>query len=161
MINKILIFSLLGAISLAASGQSFIVLEKMGTKKRYEFHQGEKMEVKLNQDNFFTRINLLGLGDSIISTENQDIKLSSISAVKLNNNRTFLRYAGPFLVIAGTVLFVIDAVNQSVVQTGGYEFSPGVAIASTSLISVGTIFTFAGRNKIKIKKWWRLRIVQI
>jgi hypothetical protein len=63
--------------------------------------------------------------------------------------------------LAGVLLFVFDATNQTAVSGGTYEFSPGVAVASGALVGVGAVFTFAGRNKVKMKKWWRLRTVQI
>ena len=158
---KILVFVLILGITFTASGQTFLVLEKMGTKKRYEYQQGEQIEVKLDNDDFFTRLTIVALGDSTIITETEDYIFSSIKAVKLRGEKTWLKIAGPSLMVAGVLLFVIDATNQSVVQGGGYSVSTGVTIASASLVGVGAIFTFAGRSKIKMKKWWRLRTVQI
>ena len=161
MTHKILVFVLIIGISLTASGQTFLVLEKMGTKKRYEFHQDEAIEVMLGNDNFFTRITILSLGDSSIYAVNDTINFSSVKAVKLRGEKTFLKIAGPSLMLAGVLLFVIDATNQTAVSGGGYEFSPGIAVASASLVGVGALFTYAGRNKVKMKKWWRLRTVEI
>ncbi len=160
-IYKILMFVLILGITFTASGQTFLVLEKMGTKKRYEYQQGEQIEVKLDNDDFFTRLTIVALGDSTIITETEAYTFSSIKAVKLRGEKTWLKIAGPSLMVAGVLLFVIDATNQSVVQGGGYSVSTGVTIASASLVGVGAIFTFAGRNKIKMKKWWRLRTVQL
>lgn len=159
--HKILVLILIVGISFAASGQTFLVLEKMGTKKRYEYQQGEQIEVKLDNDDFFTRLTIVALGDSTIITETEAYTFSSIKVVKLRGEKTWLKIAGPSLMVAGVLLFVIDATNQSVVQGGGYSVSTGVTIASASLVGVGTVFTFAGRNKVKMKKWWRLRTVQI
>ena len=161
MTNKIIVFLVLSALSFSVSGQTFLVLEKMGTKKRFEFYPGEQIEVKLNNDTYFTRLNILALGDSSINTENQNVMLSDIMAVQVKGKNGFLKYAGPLLMIAGAALFTFDIINQTVVQGGGYDFSPGVAAVSASLIGVGAAFTFGGRNKIKVKKWWRLRVVQI
>ena len=161
MINKTVIIVLILGLSLSASGQTFLVLEKMGTKKRYEYQQGEQIEVLLNSDDFFTRLSIIGLSDSSIITETEAYSFSSIKAVKLRGEKTFLKIAGPSLMLAGVLLFVFDAVNQTAVSGGSYEFSPGVAVASASLVGAGAVFTFAGRSKIKIKKWWRLRTVEI
>lgn len=158
---KILVFVLIVGISFAASGQTFLVLEKMGTKKRYEYQQGEQIEVKLDNDDFFTRLTIVALGDSTIITETEAYTFSSINVVKLRGEKTWLKIAGPSLMLAGVLLFVFDATNQTAVSSGVYEFSPGVAVASVSLVGVGAVFTFAGRNKVKMKKWWRLRTVQI
>lgn len=161
MINKTVIIVLILGLSLSASGQTFLVLEKMGTKKRYEYQQGEQIEVLLNSDDFFTRLSIIGLSDSSIITETEAYSFSSIKAVKLRGEKTFIKIAGPSLMLAGVLLFVFDAVNQTAVSGGSYEFSSGVAVASASLVGAGAIFTFAGRSKIKIKKWWRLRTVEI
>lgn len=161
MTHKIFVFILLAGISFTASGQTFLVLEKMGTKKRYEFHQGEQIEVMLNNDDFFTRLTILDLGDSSIFAVNDTINFSTVNAVKLRGENTWLKIAGPSLMLAGILLFVLDATNQAVVSGGGYEVSPGVTIASVSLVGVGALFSFAGRNKVKLKKWWRLRSVKI
>ncbi len=158
---KILVFVLILGITFTASGQTFLVLEKMGTKKRYEYQQGEQIEVMLNDDDFFTRISIAGLSDSSIFSITEAYSFSSIKAVKLHGEKTWLKIAGPSLMLAGVLLFVFDATNQTAVSGGAYEFSPGIAVASASLVGVGAVFTFAGRNKIKMKKWWRLRTVQI
>ena len=161
MAHKILLFILIVGVSFTASSQTFLVLEKMGTKKRYEFHEGEQIEVMLDNDDFFTRLTILNLGDSSIIAMNDTINFSSVKAVKLRGEKTFLKIAGPSLMIAGVLLFVIDATNQTAVSGGEYEFSPGIAVASAALVGTGALFTFAGRNKVKIKKWWRLRTVEI
>ena len=161
MRNNILVFVLIVGISFSATGQTFLVLEKMGTKKRYEYQPGEQIEVMLNNDDFFTRVTILNLGDSTIIAVNDTINFSSVKAVKLRGENTWLKIAGPSLMVAGVLLFVFDATNQTAVSGGEYEFSPGVTVASAALIGVGALFTFAGRNKVKMKKWWRLRTVKI
>ena len=148
-------------LSLPVLGQKFLVLEKMGTKKRYEFHLNEKMGVQLDTDDYFTRITLKDLVDTTIVTENIKINFSSIKAVKLNKSTGFFKYSGPLLMIAGATLLAIDVINQTAVQGGEYQSSTGVYVTSAALVSVGAAFTFAGKDKVKLKKWWRLRTVEI
>jgi len=156
----VLLFSLI--IAITASAQSFLVLEKMGTKKRFEFHLGEQIEVILDDDNFYTRINIVGLGDSIIVTEYENVSLSSITAVHLTGTKKYLNNWGPPLMVAGVILFAIDIINQTTgISSGEYSPSPAITAASVSLFGLGTILTLTGRRKIKMKNWWRLRIVQI
>lgn len=155
------VFIVLLIFSLPVFGQKFLVLEKMGTKKRYEFHISDKMDLKINPDDYFTRITILDLADSTIRAENLNINFSTINAVKLNKSNRFFKYSGPLLMLAGAALIVFDVVNQTAVQGGEYQSSTGVFVASAALIGVGAIFTFAGKDKVKIKKWWRLRTVEI
>lgn len=142
-------------------GQKFLVLEKMGTKKRFEYRISDNMDVKLGNDDYFTRITILDLSDSTISAENLEIDFSNINAVKLNKGGSFFKYSGPILMVAGATLLAIDLINQTAVQGGEYQSSTGVYIASASMVSLGAVFTFAGKDKVKLKKWWRLRTVDI
>ena len=91
MTYKFLVFVLVVGISFAACGQSFLVLEKMGTKKRFEYLQGEQIEIMLNNDDFFTRVYIMQLSDSSIISETATYNLSSIKAVKLRGKKHFLR----------------------------------------------------------------------
>jgi hypothetical protein len=161
MSRAFIISLLIGASIVPAFSQTFLVLEKMGTKKRFEYNIGDRMQIMLNTDDYFTKIRLVGLGDSAIFTENLQIDFSTITAVKLNKNSNFFKVSGPVLMFAGVVLFAIDLINQAVVQGGGYQFSSGVAVASVTMVGVGAVFTFAGKDKVKLKNWWRLRTVQI
>lgn len=142
-------------------GQKFLVLEKMGTKKRFEYHISDKMDVKIGNDDYFTRITILDLSDTTIYANNLEINFSSVNAVKLNKGGSFFKYAGPILMVAGATLLAIDIINQTAVQGGEYQSSTGIFVASASLVGVGAIFTFAGKDKVKLKKWWRLRTVEI
>jgi len=159
--KKIPVFLLALILSTPILAQNFLVLEKMGTKKRYEYHLHEQIELQLKTDDYFSRVTLLSLADSSIITENQVIDFSSIYAVRLNKSTGFLKYSGPILMLAGATLLAIDVVNQTAVQGGEYQSSTGIYIASASLMGVGAAFTFAGRDKVKLKKWWRLRTVDI
>jgi len=142
--------------------QSFLVLEKMGTKKRYEFHLGDQLEVMLDDDDFFTRINILGLKDSSIITDYEEVFLSRIVAIHLTGQGKHVKAWGPPLMLAGIILFAIDIINQTTGENkGDYSPSPAITTASISLFGLGAILTFSGRNKIKLKKWWRLRVVQV
>ena len=162
MTQKLTLLILLIGLSVTSSAQNFLVLEKMGTKKRFEFHKGEQMEVILNDDDFFTRITIVELKDSLITTDYETIPLSDIRAVHLMNKSRYLKNWGPPLIAAGVILFGIDIINQTTgSNSGSYSPSAGITTASIALVGVGTIFTFAGKDKIKLKKWWRLRIVEL
>ena len=142
-------------------GQKFLVLEKMGTKKRFEYHLKQKMDVQLDTDDYFTRITILDLTDSAIIAENLTVDFSSIKAVQLNKSAGFFKYSGPILMVAGATLLAIDVINQTAVQGGEYQSSAGVFVTSAAMVGVGAAFTFAGKDKVKMKKWWRLRTVEI
>jgi len=159
--KKVTIFLVLLTITVPVIGQKFLVLEKMGTKKRYEYQINDKMSLRLHDEDFFTRITITDLADSLIMTENLKIDFSSINAVKLEKSNSFFKYSGPLIMMAGATLLAIDVINQTAVQGGEYQSSTGVYVTSAALIGVGAVFSFAGRDKVKLKKWWRIRTVNI
>jgi len=147
--------------SLNAYAQTFLVLEKMGTKKRFEFHPGQTVTVRLYGDKFYTPLVINGFGDKSIIAADKTYPLQDIYMVKIPDRSPVIRGSGFTLMVAGVLLFAIDALNQTVVQGSYYKFSPGVAIASGALIGGGAIMYFGGRTKVKLHKWWRLRIASI
>lgn len=159
--KRLPILFILLVFSLPVIGQKFLVLEKMGTKKRFEFQISQKMDLRLDSDDYFTRVTILDLTDSAIMAENLKIDFSSIQAVKLNKSTNFFKYSGPLLMVAGAALIIFDVVNQTAVQGGEYQSSTGVYVTSSTLFAVGAAFTFAGRDKVRMKKWWRFRTVEV
>ena len=160
MHNRLLILLLLVS-SLSASAQTFLVLEKMGTKKRFEFHPGQTVTVRLYGDKFYTPLVIKGFGDKSIVTESKSYPLQDIYMVKIPDRSPAIRGSGFTLMVAGVLLFAIDGLNQTVVQGSYYKFSPGVAMASGALIGAGAIMYFGFRTKVKLNKWWRLRFAFI
>jgi hypothetical protein len=159
----ILILILIGGFAVNSMAQQFLVLEKMGTKRRFEFYPGDSFTFKTPDENFFTRVTIQGLSDSLVMLKERNVPFSTIQAIDISEHRnsTFLTRSGPYLMVAGILLLVFDVVNQTVVQGGAYESSTGVLITSGVLIGSGAIFKFGRKNKIKLEKWWRIRYVNI
>lgn len=157
------IFLLIGSTVVNSLGQQFLVLEKMGTKKRFEFYLGDNFTFKTPNENFFTRATIQGLSDSLVMLNERNIPFKSIEAIDVSEHRnaTFLSRSGPYLIAAGALLMIFDVVNQTVVQGGTYESSTGILVTSGVLIGTGAVFTFGKKKKIKLEKWWRIRYVSI
>ena len=146
-----------------ALAQQFLVLEKMGTKKRFEYYPGEEITFKTPDEDYFTRGGIRGFGDSLIILSDRSVHIKSIIAlnIKDHKDRTFVSRLGPYLMVAGSLLMIFDVVNQTAIQGGSYEGSAGVYVSAGVLIGAGAVMTFARSNKKKLDKWWRLRLVKI
>ena len=128
----------------------------------FVFQTGSRLDVKIKDDDFYTRISMIGFEDSAIVTEKQVIKIEDITEVHFIKESRFLGLFGSTFLFAGVVLFTSDLLNQTVVQGGDYEFSDGVAITSGSLSGLGGLFLLANsRSKYKLKNRWRIRIARI
>lgn len=160
--NRYLLVVVFLSVSLTTMGQSFLVLEKLGSKKRFVFHPESRLDVKIKDDDFYTRISIVGFEDSAIVTEKQVIKIEDIREVHFIKESGFIGMAGPTLVTAGIILFSSDFLNQTVVQGGEYGFSDGVAIVSGSLVGLGGIFLLAkSKSQYKLKNRWRIRVARV
>ncbi|MEN8248913.1 MAG: hypothetical protein ABFS32_08275 [Bacteroidota bacterium] len=160
--NRFVLVALLLTISFSSMGQTFLVLEKIGTKKRFVFYPESMLDVKIKDDDFYTRITILAFEDSAIVTEKQVIKIEDIREVHFVQNSGMLSAMGKTFIAAGILLFTFDMFNQTVVQGNEYSYSKGVAIASGSLIGLGgTLLIFNTKSRYKLKRRWRVRVAQI
>lgn len=147
-----------GTISIA---QTFMVLEKMGTKKRYMYYVGEQVNYQLNNSKSFERGAITNILDSAFVTNSDTIYFSSVATVNISNKResTIVDAAGPVLISAGVVLLAIDVINRGLVQEGGYTWDSGIGTTSIALVSAGALIILLKKNKVSLKEngWWRLR----
>ncbi len=138
-----------------------MVLEKMGTKKRYIYYVGEQIEYKLSNKEAFEVNIVTNILDSAFVSNNDTIKFSAISTININNKRKsgIVDAAGPVLISAGVVLLAIDAINRGLIQEGGYTWDTGIGTASIALVTTGALIILFKKNKVNLKEngWWRLR----
>ena len=151
------------ATSFTTVAQQFMVLEKMGTKKRFEYYPGQEITFKTDDEDYFTRLGIRGFSDSLILLSDRSLPFKSITSINIKNHkdRTFISRLGPYLMVAGSLLILFDVVNQTVIQGGGYQGSTGIYVSTGALIGVGAAMTFVRSNKKDLKKWWRIRLVEI
>ena len=148
--------------SFTAVAQQFLVLEKMGTKKRYEYYAGQQITFKTADEDYFTRLGIRGFSDSLLLLSDRSLPFSAITSIDIKNHkdRTFISRLGPYLMVAGSLLILFDVVNQTAIQGGSYQGSTGIYVSSGALIGVGAAMTFVRSNKKDLKKWWRIRLVE-
>lgn len=138
-----------------------MVLEKMGTKKRYMYYIGEQINYQLLGQKTFESSLVTNILDSGFVANNDTISFSTISSVNIKNKRklTIVDAAGPVLISAGVILFAIDAINRGIVQEGGYTWDSGIGTTSAILVTTGALIIILKKNKVNLKEngWWRLR----
>jgi len=157
-----LLFSFVSIFSFA---QTFLVLEKMGTKKRYVFNLGQEINYQIAGNKSMEKRLLTNILDSAFVSYNDTIPFNTIKMVNIGNKREagILNTAGPILITAGVVILAIDFINRGIVQDDGYTWDSGIGVTSAALVTSGALIIFLRKNKKNIseKGWWRLRKAEI
>ena len=107
--------SLLFLLPAAASSQKFLALEKYGRIKRLRFYVNDKINVKLNNENFFRSGYINELGDTSFLLEGESILLSKVNAIRIDKDKrgsVFLRSLGVMLPLGGAFFLGITAGNS-------------------------------------------------
>ncbi|MCB0495210.1 MAG: hypothetical protein KDC79_03690 [Cyclobacteriaceae bacterium] len=143
--------------------QTFMVLEKMGTKKRHVYYMGETIEYRLKGQKEFTSDQITNILDSAFVTQSDSIPFKSIDRINIKPKRraTLLNVAGPYLIIAGLGLTAIDLINRGVVQGGDASWDSSIGTISGILVGTGALVMILQKNKIPLDGWWRLRKVSV
>lgn len=139
--------------------QTFMVFEKMGTKKRFVYYIGEPIEYQLKGSKQFNKGVLTNFLDNAFIANNDTISFSSISKINIKPKRKvgLQNTAGPMLIAAGAVILSIDFLNRSLLQDGGYYWDTGIGTTSLALVATGGLIILLQKNKKPLDGWWRLR----
>lgn len=163
--RKVLIVFTLLIYAQPLTAQKFLVLEKMGSpKKRYQFYVGEKLEYQVKGERFFREDVITDLVDSVIVFDYGFYTFSKINAINIKGKKQVsfdpVRI-GPYLIVAGIGLFLIDQFNNTIINGNKADIDKRLLRSSAIMAGAGGILMLLKRNKIKLKGNWRLRIVDI
>jgi len=145
-------------VPLFVLGQDFLVLDKMGTKKRIEYFVGDPIKYRLIDEKVFRTDEILSLTDSTILFSNGLTKFSHIAAVE--HSTPWMRSTGITLIVAGIGYVFIDRFNQ-MIQGDGLSYDEKVMRSGAILTGSGVALLYFSRRRVKIRKNWRLRLVDI
>jgi hypothetical protein len=162
---KIIVCVLVGVYYLLSitevySQDKYLVLEKLGRKKRTVFYPGDEITYKMKNSDLQITDVITDLHDSLILFSNSYVKPGEIDYVKLEHTEGFLSPSnGPKMIIAGVALFVIDQLNNSVLQGNEFRLDEDITKVSLILVVGGTIWRSFRYSRFRNKKNRRIRIV--
>ena len=136
------------------------MLEKMGTKKRYEYHPNDQLQFQLIGEDFFRKDEIVALRDSTIIFAAAIVPLREIVQIKPPVT-AWMAATGGTLMVAGIGYFLIDTFNQTIVAGNGYSTDESVVRASAIMAGTGAALVIFSRKKVKIRNNWRIRMVEI
>ena len=142
----------------AASGQKTLVVEKIGTGRKFGYNPGDFMKVKTRDPRQLLRSYMTDLTDSTVS-------IGTYHTVRLDNIKVvYKRYGFPLrlgsnLLLAGGIFFVATTVNNLIVHN--QVFTQTNLIITGSILAAGTICIILSENPMHIGLHWKIKILDI
>ncbi|MFC2126696.1 hypothetical protein ACFLU5_18070 [Bacteroidota bacterium] len=142
------------------SQDKYLVLEKLGRKKRIVLYPGDEITFKMKNSDLEITDAITDLHDSLVLLTNSYIKPKEIDYVRIEHTKGFLSPSnGPKLIIAGVSLFIIDQFNHSILQGNDFRVDKDILKASFILVIGGAIWKSFRFSKFRNKGNRRIRIV--
>jgi hypothetical protein len=156
---KILILTgVLLALSLVAFSQRTLVLEKIGTSRRYAFHLGDDLKVQTIKEKTIHKSYLWNLTDSTMTIGPRTVvPLSDVAAVYKDHH--FPKLISKFLLIMGGGYIVLDAFNNLI--NNKQVFVPQTWYIGGGIMLAGVAIIPFWQTKHKIGIRWKLKIMEI
>jgi len=144
--------------------QKFMVLEKMGTKKRFEYHLQQSITYQLKGESFYRTDVIENLVDDVIVFRFGFFRLKDFQAVDIRAKPTgrvdFSRHWLSF-VVGGVGYFLTDQFNNAIINGNRARIDEKVLRTSAIITGAGVMMKVLKKKKVKLKRNWRLRIVEI
>jgi len=152
----VLIFLTTSAIILPA--QKMIVLEKIGTQRRYGFHLGDNIKIQTLSKHQIVKSYLWALTDSTLTIgPRTTIDASDVGAVYKDFH--FPKLMTKFFFIGGAGYLILDSFNNLINKQR--VINPQTLIISGSLIGVSLALIPFHQWKYKIGIRWKFKIMDI
>jgi len=144
--------------------QKFLVLEKMGTRKRLEYHLQQSITYQLKGESFYRTDVIEDLVDDVIVFRFGFFRLKDIHAVDIRAKPTgkvdFSRH-WLSIIVGGVGYFLVDQFNNAVINGNRARIDEKVLRSSAIITGAGIMMKVLKKKKVKLKRNWRLRIVDI
>jgi len=158
--NVIIIILLFGMFQFGWAQPRLVLLK--GDKTIFSFHEGDHIRFKRKDRDHFTAGYLNGLHRDFFRIGEDTTYVYQLEMVDMRgrpNSGFQTQLFGATFIVAGTLLFLGDLFNQTVVSDETYEASTGVIAVSASLIGTGVLMQFVNNNNFKFGR--RKKVVVI
>ncbi len=166
MFSKQLVLLVATALLLpySAFSQKYLVVEKLGTRKRYEYQVGQEITYKLKTEDFYRTDVITQLETNVIAFGFGFYSFEQIEAVNIGRKPrrgVDASKFSPFLLLGGAGYFLLDQFNNSVINGNKLSINDNVLRTSSVLVGLGALPLVLKKRRVKLKRNWRLRLVDI
>jgi hypothetical protein len=138
------------------SGQNTLMLEKIGTPKKYTYQVGDFISVKTISKSLRLKNEIWSIEDSTIMIgTNYTVRFDDIKSVR--RELYFPKLLSRITLIAGGMIIVLDIVNNLI--NGIPVFNQTTLIIGGSLIGAGLVLIPLSKRNLKIGYKWKLKVL--
>ncbi len=158
MIKKTILFVILLSMACLAFAQKTMVVEKIGTSRRYFFHKDDLCKIRASRPDTLLKGTLWHIGDSAISVlgwRPYEVPLRDINSVY--KKIYFPSKYGKLIGIGGIGIFAIIAFNHLI--NNEQVFTPDMFIISGSMLAISAITISLSEKRCRIGNRWKVKIL--
>jgi hypothetical protein len=158
--KKVSILLLLCLITNLAFAQKTMMVEKIGTSRKYFYHTDDYLKIRILKQDTLLRGKLSSIQDSLITISELrplDVRLGDINSVY--KQFAFPRKFGKYVCVAGAGIFAIIAFNHLI--NNEQVFTRDMYILSGSMIGAGLISISLSEKKCRTYKRWKVKVLDI
>jgi hypothetical protein len=140
--------------------QKTLIIEKIGTARKYFFHTGDYLKLRVSKQDTLLKGKLWSIRDSSISVSELrpfDVRLADINSVY--KRFAFPKKFGKYMCIGSAAIFGIIGINHLI--NNEQVFTPDMLIISGSMLGAGLISLSLGEKRCRTGKGWKLKVLDI
>ena len=160
MMKRILPLLVFYIIAMPCFSQKTLLIEKIGTSKKYFYHAGDYLKLRVSNLDTLLVGKLWSIRDSVISVAELrpfDVRLNEIGSVY--KRFYFPRKIGKYLEYGSAGIFAIIVINHLI--NNEQVFTPDLFIISGSLLGGGLICLSLSQKRCKIGYRWKIKVLDI
>lgn len=140
----------------SATAQSYLVLRKKGSSRRYEYFKGNELVYRMKGYDQFFSDRITDFADSTIILENNIVLIEQIEEVDVGQARSnrpqLLRSSESVLPGIGIGLMVLDLFNHTVIDGNDFSLDKRTTATAATLVATGYALRLMRRKYIKLNK---------
>ncbi len=153
----VLLFCLAAA---ACFSQKTLLIEKIGTPRKYFYHTGDYIKLRVSKQDTLLAGKLWSVADSVISVDALrpfDVQIRDIGSVY--KRFYFPRKFGRYMVTGSAVIFSIIVINHLI--NNEKVFTPDLLYISGSMLGAGLISLSLSRKRCRIGFVWKIKVLDM
>ena len=143
-----------------AYSQKTLMVEKVGTSRKYFYHTGDYLKLRVSKQDTMLKGKLWSVGDSVISVSELrpfDVRLGDINSVY--KRFAFPRKLSKYLFYGSAGIFVIIAINHLI--NNEQVFTQDMFIISGSLAGAGLLSLSLSEKRCRTDKRWKVKVLDM
>jgi hypothetical protein len=158
--KKILILVVLSFFAGSAFSQKTLLVEKVGSSRRYFYHTGDRMKLRVSKQDTLLIGKLWSIGDSVISISELrpfDVRIDEIRSVY--KIFAFPKKFTKYMVVGSAGIFTIIGINH--LLNNEQVFTQDMFIIAGSVLGAGLVSFLLSEKRCNTAKRWKVKILDV